>query len=311
MEFFSEIKKRAILIIIGFAIFYVAFAIFFDARQFTEGTAKINYYYVIPILLSFIAGLLIKSMRQFLFLKHLEITIPIKQNIIVYFAGLSMLFTPGGLGEMIKSHFLKKKYNAPVAKTLSVVLVERYHDALAILSLIIIFSVATNSSFLVIPIVIIAILLGAAIVLVKKRAIMNSFQKLIQKVKILKTFEDHSVDFTESLSSFSARKVFFSGWAIGVAAWSFDALGIYLCFLAFDFDFDFLISAVIGLSSILLGAMSLIPGGVGVTEISFVELLSARGVDSSLSSTLALFFRLLSIWFATLIGIIATRFALK
>jgi len=273
VEFFSEIKKRAILIIIGFAIFYVVFAIFYDARQFTEGTAKINYYYVIPILLSFTAGLLIKSMRQFLFLKHLEITIPIKQNIIVYFAGLSMLFTPGGLGEMIKSHFLKKKYNAPVAKTLPVVLVERYHDALAILSLIIIFSVATNSSFLVIPIVIIAILLGAAIVLVKKRAVINSFQKLIQKVKILKTFENHSVDFTESLSSFSSRKVFFSGWAVGVAAWSFDALGIYLCFLAFDFDFDFLISAVIGLSSILFGAMSLIPGGVGVTEISFVELL--------------------------------------
>ena len=311
MEFFSEIKKRAILIIIGFAIFYVVFAIFYDARQFTEGTAKINYYYVIPILLSFTAGLLIKSMRQFLFLKHLEITIPIKQNIIVYFAGLSMLFTPGGLGEMIKSHFLKKKYNAPVAKNLPVVLVERYHDALAILSLIIIFSVATNSSFLVIPIVIIAILLGAAIVLVKKRAIMNSFQKLIQKVKILKTFEDHSVDFTESLSSFSTRKVFFSGWAIGVAAWSFDALGIYLCFLAFDLDLGFLISAAMGLSSILFGAMTLIPGGVGVTEISFVEQLSARGVDSSLSSTLALFFRLLSIWFATLIGIIATRFALK
>ncbi len=311
MEFFSKIKKRAILIIIGFAIFYVAFAIFYDARQFTEGIVKINYYYVIPILLSFTAGLLIKSMRQFLFLKHLEITIPIKQNIIVYFAGLSMLFTPGGLGEMIKSHFLKKKFNAPVAKTLPVVLVERYHDALAILSLIIIFSVATNSSFLVIPIVIIAILLGAAIVLVKKRAVMNSFQKLIQKVKILKSFENHSVDFTESLSSFSARKVFFSGWAVGVAAWSFDALGIYLCFLAFDFDFDFLISAVMGLSSVLFGSMSLIPGGVGVTEISFVEQLSARGVDSSLSSTLALFFRLLSIWFATLIGIIATRFALK
>ena len=78
MEFFSEIKKRAILIIIGFAIFYVAFAIFYDARQFTETTAKINYYFVIPILLSFTAGLFIKIMRQFMFLKHLEIKIQFK-----------------------------------------------------------------------------------------------------------------------------------------------------------------------------------------------------------------------------------------
>jgi len=311
VEFFSEIKKRGILIIIGFVIFYVAFAIFYDARQFAEGVAKINYYLVIPILLSFTAGLLLKSMRQFLFLKHVKITIPIKQNIIIYVSGLSMLFTPGGLGEMIKSHFLKKKYNQPVSKTLPIVLVERYHDALAILSLLIIFSLATNSSFLVIPIVIISILLVVSIILVRRKQVMNSFQKLIQKIKILKTFENHSVDFSETLSSFSAKKIFFSGWAVGVAAWSFDSLGIYLCFQAFDLDFDFLISAVIGLSSILFGAMSLIPGGVGVTEISFVALLSAQRIDSSISSTLALFLRLLSIWYATLLGIIATRFALK
>jgi len=73
----------------------------------------------------------------------------------------------------------------------------------------------------------------------------------------------------------------------------------------------FFTSAVLGLSSILFGAVTLIPGGVGVTEVSFVELLSIYGIETSVSSALALFLRLLSIWFATCMGIVATKFALS
>ncbi len=111
--------------------------------------------------------------------------------------------------------------------------------------------------------------------------------------------------------SFSSKKIFFSGWGIGISAWLFDGLGIFLCFQAFELDFDFFTSALLGLSSILFGALTLIPGGVGVTEVSFVELLSHYGIESSVASALALFFRLLSVWFATCIGIVTLKFALS
>ena len=94
-------------------------------------------------------------------------------------------------------------------------------------------------------------------------------------------------------------------------AWAIDGLGIFLCFQAFELDFDFFISALLGLASILIGALTLIPGGVGVTEVSFVQLLSLYGIESSIGSALALFFRLLSIWYVTCIGIVATKFALS
>jgi len=294
-----------------FAIFYVAFAVYYDANQFIESFNKINSYFVIPILLSFTAGLLVKSLRQMLFLRHLGIKIPLRQNIIIYFAGLSMLFTPAGLGEMIKSHFLLKKYEQPVSKTMPLVIVERYHDALAIVSIIIIFSIITGITFLTIPILIIGSLLVVSLIVVRSRKLFPMFQKVIRKVKLLQNLENHSIEFNKSLVSFTSKKVFFSGWLVGIAAWSFDGLGIYLCFQAFELDFDFLITTVIGLASILFGALTLIPGGVGVTEVSFVKLLSLYEIESSISSSLALFFRLQSIWFATCVGIVATKFALS
>jgi len=294
-----------------FIIFYVAFAIYYDANQFLESLEKVNLYFIIPILLSFLAGILVKSLRQMLFLRHLGIKIPLKQNTIIYLAGLSMLITPAGLGEMIKSHFLLKKYNQPVSKTLPLVLVERYHDALAILCILIIFSIITGTTFLTIPVLIIGTLLFVSLIVIRSRKLFPMFQKVIRKVKIFQTLENHSIEFNKSLVSFTSKKIFFSGWLVGITAWSFDALGIFLCFQAFELDFDFFTSALLGLSSIIFGALSLIPGGVGVTEVSFVQLLSLYGIESSISSSLALFFRLQSIWFVTCIGIVATKFALS
>jgi len=311
MNFFSDIKKKAIIIVIIFVVFYVIFAIYYDANQFIENLDKINPYFIIPILLSFTAGILIKSLRQMLFLRHLGIRIPFKQNTIIYLAGLSMLITPAGLGGVIKSHFLLEKYNQPISKTIPLVIVERYHDALAILCIIIIFSIISGITFLTIPILIIGTLLFVSLIVVRKRKTFQIFQKIIHKIKIFQTIENQSSEFSESLVSFSSKKIFFSGWLVGMVSWSFDALGIFLCFQAFGLDFDFFISAVLGLSSILFGAITFIPGGVGVTEVSFVELLSLYGIESPVASALALFFRLLSMWFATGIGIVALKFALS
>ncbi len=294
-----------------FVIFYVIFAIYYDSNQFRESIDKINPYFIIPILFCFTTSILIKSLRQMLFLRHLGIKIPLKQNTIIYLAGLSMLITPAGLGEMIKSHFLLNKYNQPVSKTLPLVLVERYHDALAILSVLIIFSIITGTTFLTIPILIIGIILIVSLIVIRSKKLFPMFQKVIRKVKIFQTLENHSIEFNKSLVSFTSKKIFFSGWVVGMVAWSVDGLGIFLCFQAFELDFDFFISALLGLASILFGALTLIPGGVGVTEVSFVQLLSLYGIESSIGSALALFFRLLSIWYVTCIGFVATKFALS
>jgi len=311
MNFFSEMKKKAIIIVIIFVIFYVIFVIYYDANQFIESLDKINFYFIIPILLCFTTALLIKSLRQMLFLRHLGIRIPFKQNTIIYLAGLSMLITPAGLGGVIKSHFLLKIYNQPVSKTIPLVIVERYHDVLTVLCIIIIFSIIAGITFLTIPILIIGTLLFLSLIVVRQRKMFQVFQKIIHKIKVFQTLENQSIEFNESLVSFSSKKILFSGWLVGMAASLFDALGIFLCFQAFELDFDFFISAVLGLSSILFGALTFIPGGVGVTEVSFVELLSIYGIESSVSSALALFLRLLSIWFATCMGIVATKFALS
>jgi hypothetical protein len=82
---------------------------------------------IVPILLSFTLGAYIKGIRQLFFLRKIGIKINLRQNTLIYFAGLSMLFTPGGIGQMIKSRFLLN-YSEPISKTIPVIIIERYHD---------------------------------------------------------------------------------------------------------------------------------------------------------------------------------------
>lgn len=311
MNFLSILNKKGIIVIIIFLIFYVSIAIYVDIKDLVEHIKEINLIYVIPILLIFTLSLLIKSFRQLYYLKKINVRIPFKTNILIYFAGLSLVITPGGSGEIIKSHFLKKKYGTSISKTLPIVLIERYQDILAIFTVIVLFSVFTNNTDLIIPILIIGIALLVVTLIGKNRSVLEKFQKKIGKIKFLKFFKDSSTEFNDSIGSFSSNKSLFYGWLISLVAWLLDGVGIYLSLQAFNLNLNFITSTLIGFSSILFGAISLIPGGVGVTEVSMVQMLNSQGIDIALATAVTIFWRLASIWYSTCIGIIATNFVLK
>ena len=58
--------------------------------------------------------------------------------------------------------------------------------------------------------------------------------------------------------------------------------------------------------SLLAGAASFIPGGIGSTEIVMGLLLAASGADNSIAITAPLISRLSTLWFAVAVGFIAT-----
>ena len=60
------------------------------------------------LVLSF-AAMMVKGVRQYLMLQEINVPISIKNSILLYLLGSSMTVTPGGIGSIIKSHFLKKK----------------------------------------------------------------------------------------------------------------------------------------------------------------------------------------------------------
>src|SRR3989441_12278069 len=69
------------------------------------------------------------------YLKRLEVKISWIKSLLIFLSGLSMAITPGKVGELLKSYFLKRITGEPISRTSPVIVAERLTDGLAMLLL--------------------------------------------------------------------------------------------------------------------------------------------------------------------------------
>ena len=93
--------------------------------------------------------------------------------------------------------------------------------------------------------------------------------------------------------------------AISTLAWAMEGWAFYLLLHWCGFDvsvhFAFFVYAV----SMLAGALSFLPGGLGGAEATMVSLLFLKGIDQHSALAITIFIRLTTLWFAVLLGVLA------
>jgi len=299
-------KKIGLLTIFGVVLFYVIFIIFSDFDKISKTLLSINLIYIPLILLIHVFAIIVRGLRQKILLDRIQVNIKTKDNILIQFAGLSMILTPGGSGEIVKSYFLKKKFGFEFKKTASLFIIEKFHDLLAIVVILGIMAIIISNLEVRVIVIIMMILLIAFTILIKNKIILLKILEKIPKKGFLKFFQDlpEQVDLLEK--QIEKRTIFQAG-SLGVLSWMLDAVAIFLGFIAFDLDYSFFESVSIVYASTIIGVISFIPGGIGVTETSMSALLVKSGLTLPVATSLVIFTRLTSIWFYTFIGFIVTK----
>ena len=88
---------------------------------------------VIPLIVVLTAGnLALRFVRWHFLLRRIEVRIPIRPSAAIFFSGLSMIATPAYIGEILKPMLLKRNFGVLLRSSLSVVLVERTLDVVAL-----------------------------------------------------------------------------------------------------------------------------------------------------------------------------------
>lgn len=297
--------------IVAIVFFYVGLTFYSDIQKIVDHFRAINLNLVFLAFILEGISLIIRSIRQQRFLAAIMIRLPFFENLRIYLAGMSMVSTPGGIGGLIKSHFLKVKYNESISKTSTVVLLERYSDLLSVTAVLIFtLFIFFNWQFLAT-----AVILGTftiiIYVVIHNTEFLSKFLCLMKKIKIFSKFTPNP-EFNYSLKILTKSRTIFVGFVISTIAFLFDGASVYVGFLSLNKDLGFINTIQYYYTSLLFGALSFLPAGVGITEGSFIGFLLSRGVELSLASSLVLISRLTTIWFATVIGFIAThRITLK
>ena len=303
--------SKKFLMLFGILIFYVIFIAYSDFQEFSINISQFDFSYL-PIILAFVfLGIMIKSLRQQLLYKQIGVFISFKTGILLFISGLSMEATPGGSGELIKSYYLKKKFGYPLAKTFPTVIMERLLDLTGIAGILLIVGLLLDNYNIISLMLILLSTLSLIFASGKKKKLFNFLLSILEKIPILKK---QASSFSESYQVFgelTSGKIMTKTLGLSFFVWMTDAIMIYFIFMGFNLNFDIIFSTFSMYSSLLLGVLTMIPAGIGVTEVSFVEILRDEGVDTATSTSLVILFRLVTIWFLTVLGFCAARYFLK
>lgn len=301
-----KFDNRFIFVIIGAIILYAMFLLFSDLSLILSKIPnfKTEYLPIILILIPF--SWLFLFLRWNLLLKNSNIKVPLKENFKIYFAGFALAVTPAKFGELIKSQIMKNKFNVPHRTTSSLVLVERLYDlagAIAV-SFVGIWIIGIGGYVIAVA----TVILVSIFLIISSRKIFKNVMILIGKIKFAQKFIDSISDSYETIRVSTRGKIVFTAILTTAIYWLLEAFGVYFVFLAFDIEILSYVQVLTTYaSSLILGAASFIPGGLGVVEGSLVGLLNSLGVELSEAFILVILIRIFTLWYSVIVGFISLK----
>ena len=302
-----KLDNRLILILILVVGVYAIFLFISDFNIISEKISdfKINYLPLILLLVS--ASLVPLIIRWNFLLKNCEIDIPLTKSILVYLSGLAFEITPGHIGVLMKSQILKTSSNIPRTKTAAIVLVEKVYDLIGAI-------LASAMGIIILGLdfylIIIAILvLTIVFFIIYYRPASKLFLKRITKTKFFSKYVKNISEFDKIVQKSTSVKVATICILLAVTYWFIISTAVYYTLIAFDVNIiDYLKVLAIYATSALLGAVSLIPGGVGIAEGTIAGLLTLEGIDISVALVLSVVIRIFTFWFVVAVGFISLKF---
>lgn len=225
-------------------------------------------------------------------------------GLLSYLAGFAFTASPGKVGELLRIRYFKW-LNVPPRTTLTTFIFERAIDLL-IITLLAIGAAALVPLFGFLALIILLVLL-ALVALACWPALESASRRAIDLVpgRPLRRLGHFLVDGAGALGPLMRPRLLGIGAGWGVGAWGLTAIAFaWLCH-ASGIELPWPLAIGIYPLAMLVGALSFIPGGVGTTEASIVVMLNASGVDTGAALAIAIGIRLVSLWLAVLVGILA------
>ena len=129
----ERLRRNLVLALaLGVAV-YVILAVFSNFDDLLSALDTFDYALVPAILGLVTLSYVGRFFRWVYYLKVLKVSVPTGINAAIFASGLSMAISPGKLGEVLKSVFVRRVSGAPIARTAPAVVAERATDGLSLI----------------------------------------------------------------------------------------------------------------------------------------------------------------------------------
>lgn len=252
-----------------------------------------------------------RAARWLIYSDELGIAVGAGRAILYFIAGFALGTTPGKVGEALRLWLLERGHGYRYVRVTPLFLGDRLSDMNGVL-LLCLFGVASFPGQLWI-----AVLAAIAVVVLTLGFVIPG--PLIGLVGALyglmgrrgrKPFAKLRLTLRHTTRLFAAR-TYAVTLLLSVIGWCAEAVAFYLLLRALGAPASFAEASFIFGFALIVGAVSLLPGGLGGTEATMLALLSAIGVDFETALVATAVIRAATLWFGVALGFAALPVALR
>lgn len=297
-------SRRWLWLLIAIVIGVAALSMIGDVRDLGDRLAGFGWWALFAALGLALGNYVMRFVRWEMYLRRQQVTVPVGSSAIVFGAGLSLSITPAKLGELVKSYLLRELHDVPAPKTAPIVVAERLTDLIALLVL----AILGVAAYGVEPtlVIIASALVGVGLVLLAWPTPTHALIDLVTRPQRLRRLREPLHETLRGLGSLCRPLPLALATLIAVPAWGLECIGFALICNAFPgAHVDFGLAMVIYAGTTIAGALSFLPGGLGVTEgaMTLALVQGAARLDPSTAVAATLLTRLATLWFAVVIGV--------
>jgi uncharacterized protein (TIRG00374 family) len=240
--------------------------------------------------------------RWHMYLGAMGQRVPPWTSLRIYLAGFALTTTPGKVGELLRSALLVQ-WAVPLKKSIAAFFSERLSDLLAIvlLALLGLAYHPRGMSWMAVG----AAGLAAALVVLSNQRLLAWFHRKLRGTGRISAALRHVSETLIEASRCNTPAVLALATIASVVAWAAEGLAFHLVLQRMGDPLPLALAVSIYATSMLAGALSFMPGGLGGAEAVMVALLVWQGMDTGTAVAATLIIRLTTLWFAVVLGGVA------
>lgn len=226
---------------------------------------------------------------------------------LLFMSGLVMSVTPAKVGEVLKSYLLRRLNGTPISASAPIVLAERLTDGLAMLLLMALgltLYPPARPGFAAL-----LVLTLAGVLIVQQRALFERLVGWAGGLPLGAKVAPRLLNVYGSTRQLLEWRILLVATALSVVSWGFECLAFYAVLRGLGVEGGLLLlqkATFVFAASTLLGIVSLLPGGLGASELSSTGMLVLLIPMSASDATVAtLIIRFCTLWFGVALGIAA------
>jgi len=299
------VSRRWLWLLVAAVITVAALSMIGDVRKLGDRLAGFEWWALIAALALALGNYVMRFGRWQLYLRRQQVSVPVASSAIVFGAGLSLSITPAKLGELVKSYLLREMHDTPAPRTAPIVVAERVTDLIALLVLAIIGVGVYGVDPTLVAVA--GAVIGVGLVLLAWPTPTHGLIDLVTRPKRINKLREPLHETLRGLGALCRPVPLIVATLIAIPAWGLECVGFALICNAFPgAHVDLGLAMVIYAGTTIAGALSFLPGGLGVTEgamtLALVE--GAAKLDRATAVAATLLTRLATLWFAVAIGVI-------